>query len=426
MRSTPALCCAVAVTAALTTNATPDAVADVHETSPALTARPAPKLKLDLDLDRASYAPDSRASLKVTENVRGRRRLTVVDSSGLRWRKVADNRTTATFRAVTADVGATVSVTLRRLRDGSTVRAETSYDVDGSPSPSPSTGARWPGHQPGKVILGMSCGVICAQKESDLAQDYGVHRQFKNWGEWSAVARDIQEDHAQHRLPWVSIKSPGGARGWRAVANGAHDAEIRRLAAVLRENDDQPVILTFHHEPSTDGTEEQGADWAAAYVHWHDTLAAEGALANVADAPIVGDWLFNPRNKTQAPENWVTDAVLERAPFLGVDIYETATAATYATRIPFITDWMAARGFPGKQVGIGETGATDHYARSTAVRWLNESFAWAIAHPEQVGVISYFNSTANSRAGVYWPLDESAAKLAAYRGWLDQAVTRSP
>jgi len=35
--------------------------------------------------------------------------------------------------------------------------------------------------------------------------------------------------------------------------------------------------------------------------------------------------------------------------------------------------------------------------------------------------VSYFNSMNNSRSGVYWPLDESSAKMTAYRGWLANA-----
>jgi hypothetical protein len=59
----------------------------------------------------------------------------------------------------------------------------------------------------------------------------------------------------------------------------------------------------------------------------------------------------------------------------------------------------------------------------TAVQWMNESLAWAAANTDTIGVVSYFNSTVNSRAGVYWPLDETAAKLDAYRAWLANPVT---
>jgi hypothetical protein len=73
-------------------------------------------------------------------------------------------------------------------------------------------------------------------------------------------------------------------------------------------------------------------------------------------------------------------------------------------------------------IGIGESGSTDRmYDAKSAVDWLNESLNWVASHTDKVGVVSYFNSTANSRAGVYWPLDESAAKMAAYRGWLNNS-----
>ena len=68
---------------------------------------------------------------------------------------------------------------------------------------------------------------------------------------------------------------------------------------------------------------------------------------------------------------------------------------------------------------VGECGSTDMYASAMpAVRWLNRSLRWAAHHPGRVAAISYFNSTAYSRAGSYWPLDESSAKLKLFRKWL--------
>jgi hypothetical protein len=297
-----------------------------------------------------------------------------------------------------------------------------------SPPPSvrPGSGS-WPGQVPGKFYLGMSCNTVCPQKERALSASYGVHRQFKGWGNWQGVAKAIQQDHQAGRLPWVSFKPPGGASGWQSIANGQHDGELKALAAVLKANDSQPVLLTFHHEPSNDGPDSQGKWWAAAYCHIHDLLQAQGALQNVADPPILGDWLFNPRN-AQDPSAWLTPGVLQRMPFLGVDMYENTSGETFADRIPSILDWMAKQGYPDKMVGIGETGATDKYKASTglsAAQWLNQSLSWAAANTDKIAVVSYFNSVANSRAGVYWPLDESPAKMAAYRSWLVNAKTVS-
>jgi hypothetical protein len=270
----------------------------------------------------------------------------------------------------------------------------------------------------------MSCGVICPEKESALGQSYGVHRTYKQWNNWSGVAKEIQADHKAGRLPWVSFKPPlAGAAGWSAVASGSYDSDLKALATTLKANDDKPVLITFHHEPSNDGTEDEGKLWAAAYVHIHDLLKAEGALGpNVSDPPILQDWIFNPTNKTQDPINWATDAVLARAPFMGIDMYQNSTGEGYSVRIPRIINWMADRGFPNKMVGIGETGSTGSFDIS-ADKWLNDSLTWAANNTDKVGVVSYFNSTANSEADVYWPLDESAAKMSTFKTWLNHNTT---
>jgi len=274
----------------------------------------------------------------------------------------------------------------------------------------------------------MSCNSVCPEKERALNASYGVHRVFKGWGNWSGMAKAIQADQSAGRLPWISFKPPGGgASGWQSIANGNNDSDLKALATMLKANDSQPVLLTFNHEPSNDGSDAQGRYWAAAYCHIHDLLKAQGALDNVSDPPILGDWLFNPRNP-QDPSAWVTPGVLQRMPFLGVDMYENTSGDTFADRIPSILSWMSQQGYPKKMIGIGETGATGKYKAQTGMtgaQWLNESLSWVAANTDKVGVVSYFNSVANSRAGVYWPLDESAAKMAAYKSWLTNAKAQN-
>lgn len=292
-----------------------------------------------------------------------------------------------------------------------------------TPPPTTPSGAAFPGLVPGQFYLGMSCGTECRVKEGELGRGYGIHRQFKKWGDWAGFAKLIQADQKAGRLPWISFKGPiEGAAGWRAIASGAYDADLRQLAKVLKANDDQPLFLTFHHEPNNDGAEADGVSWAGAYVRIHDVLAQAGALENVADPPIVSDWLFDPRNRSD-PADWLTPALLRRAPFLGIDLYENATGESFAQRVPRVLSWLASQGYPDKMVGIGETGSTDYYSRSTAVKWMNDSLRWAAANTDKVVAVSYFNSMANSRPGVYWPLDESDAKMAAYRTWLNHAKT---
>ena len=98
---------------------------------------------------------------------------------------------------------------------------------------------RFPGHQPGRIYLGMSCGELCHQKVPQLGRSFGVHRWFKKWGNWHGVAEAIQEDRRNHRRPWISIEGPdrGAATGWRDVGRGRYDRDIRELAKTLRAND---------------------------------------------------------------------------------------------------------------------------------------------------------------------------------------------
>jgi hypothetical protein len=433
-------------------------------------------------LDRGSYAPGQLMSLRVTDNLWAKHTFEISDSAGRVWTQQSEDKKGASYTATAGTRNGSITVTLIRTWDdvkasvsiaygitaqspptgtppttsspttstpttstpttstpttststtpttsstSSTTRTSSTPTTSSTTSTPPAAGARWPGQIPGKFYLGMSCGTLCDTKQSQLGQGYGVHRQFTTWGNVKAVAKDIQEDNAAGALPWVSMKPPGGGvAGWKGIADGTYDADIRTLATTLKANDDKPVLFTFHHEPSNDGTEADGALWAAAYSRIHDILASEGALANVSDPPILGDWLFNPVNRAQDPANWLTDAVLQRAPFIGIDLYQNNTGETFADRIPRILDWLSSRGYPNLMVGIGETGSTDTDAtfKVSAVDWLNQSLSWAAEHTDEIGVVSYFNSTANSKATVYWPLDESTGKLNAYRGWLDKSVT---
>jgi hypothetical protein len=385
--------------------------------------------EITIALSQPAYSPGDTMTLTVGENIWARHSFMLVDSQGVVWTQVDLDATSATFVATAPEHSGTVSVSMLRLFDNALVEADVPYVVgDGDvpvPPEEPGGEQAWPGQVPGKFYLGMSCGNVCAERASELGQPYGVRRVFEHWGDWAGLSRDIQAEHAAGRLPWVSIKPPNGApAGWVAIADGSMDDDISALADALKATEDRPVLLTFHHEPSNDGSEADGAEWAAAYAHFHDVLAASGALANVADPPIVGDWLFNPQNQPQDPANWLTEDVLSRAPFIGIDLYENGSGETFAERIPRILDWLAAHGHPELMIGIGEMGSTDAaYPDSSAVQWMNESLAWAAANTDKIGVVSYFNSTANSKADVYWPLDESAGKLDAYRAWLDNPVT---
>ena len=266
----------------------------------------------------------------------------------------------------------------------------------------------------------MSCDSSCNTFASKTGQNFGVHREFMQWNDWARIAKNVKADHAAGRLPWVSFKPPGNSQaGWQGISSGKYDTELKALATQLKAIDDQPIWLTFHHEPADAG---KGAAWAAAYVHIYDVLKAQGALVNTLFLPIMADWLFDPRNPAD-PGDWLTSAVLKRAPVVGVDAYENTSGQTLAVRLPRVLSWLDSAGYPNSMVAVGEVGATDYYKGTTAVKWLNDSLSWCAAHTNDVAAVSYFNSMSNTRSGVYWPLDESKAKTQAYLTWLNSPTT---
>ena len=111
-----------------------------------------------------------------------------------------------------------------------------------------------------------------------------------------------------------------------------------------------------------------------------------------------------------------------------IDLYQSATGRSFVERVPVVAEWLADHGYPHMRIGVGETGATDTFGNVSGPSWLNRSLRWAAHHPDEIAAISYFNSTANSDPNVYWPLDESAAKMGVYLKWLSRPafVARVP
>jgi hypothetical protein len=278
----------------------------------------------------------------------------------------------------------------------------------------------FPGHRPGRIYLGMSCGEQCDRKIPQLGQGFGVHRWFKKWGNWRGIAKAIQEDRRHHRRPWISIEGPdrGAPTGWRDVGRGRYDLDIRELARTLKANDREPVFISFDHEPSNKAGSDAGRWWARGFNRFHDVLARAHALRHVALAPIMAGWMFSKYNHGDRPRDWLRPGVLNRADFLAVDIYQNDKGLPFGQHLPRIARWLGRHGHPHMRLGVGECGSTNGYSAMTAASWLNRSLRWAAHHPGRVAVISYFNSTAYARAGSYWPLDESAAKMAVFRKWL--------
>jgi hypothetical protein len=282
----------------------------------------------------------------------------------------------------------------------------------------PAVSGEWTGHKPGKIYLGNS-GPNFDQSLA-MTGAIGLHRTYYTWSGGTAETHNITKDHAAARLPWISFSPPSSAPGgWAAVASGRFDADIRARARRYATYA-KPVIVTFNHEPHTSNAGTP-AQFSAAWSHIHDVMKSETSLKNIVDVPIIGDWCYNPTNKNGHPEGYITQAVLSRCAFLGVDLYQNKVGDGYQVRLGRIISWLDAQGHSEKMVGLGETGATNGFGTPNAVSWWTAGWTWAAAHTSRVCAISYFNSL-RGNLKQNWALNESSAKLAAFKASLTSST----
>lgn len=370
-------------------------------------ARTLPTGSVTASLNRREYSQGALMTLTIEESI-SKRKVVITDSSGTVWKRFYNDRHVATYTASAGDVpSCVVNVLVTRVSDGATFSKNLSYSV--KLLPTSSGGGRWPGHHPGKILLGLSSASLATSLAA--TGPIGLRRTFYNWGDANEHST-IRADHAAGRVPWVSYKPPGGSvSGWGALASGAHDAEVRAMARRYASYA-HPVICTFHHEPTNDGG--NPAAWAAAYVRQYDLMKGETNLKNVTFAPIIGDWEFNSRNRDGRPGAYLTAPVLERIPFLGIDLYQNAGGEGFNPRLTRVLDWLDYRGVSHPMVGIGETGCCLKESKEPE-KWFQANWDWSVAHTANIGAISYFDSTRNSKDGHVWRLSETQAKLNAYK-----------
>lgn len=372
-----------------------------------------PARSVSVRLDKGRYTQGEVMTLTIEESI-SKRRISVTDSSGTVWKRHSNTADTCVYKATAGDTSPNeVTVVVTRRRDGASTTRTVDYKVallhGGGGSGTP----RWAGHQPGKILLGLSSADIADSVAA--TGPIGLRRTYYNWND-PGEDKAIKADHASGRMPWVSFKPPGGSTaGWAALASGAYDADIKAMAQRYAGYK-HPVISTFHHEPTNDGG--NPADWAAAYVRLYDVIEAETGHANLAFVPIIGDWEFNPRNRDGQPDAFLTAPVLERLPFLGIDLYQNSSNDGFDKRLARIIDWLDYRGVVDPMVGIGETGCC-LVEDPQPHRWLKSNWDWAVANIDKIGAMSYFDSTRNSKDGHIWRLDETPEKLATYKALLD-------
>jgi hypothetical protein len=297
---------------------------------------------------------------------------------------------------------------------------------DPEPGPAPpqgSPGGAYPGRPaPGTLYWGAAVGGNTdptARHETPAGTPLGVRRTFFQWRQRTtsllAIARD---DIATGRLPWVSIKPPS----WGAMARGDHDREIDQLLTGL-DALDGPVWLTIHHEPEGGGGINRPDDPAGPSGHVamnrrvRQRLDALG-VDNVALAPILMSWTYDPRSGRN-PDDWWAPGIYD---LLGIDHYRSTTTLL-DNRWAIVRRWADLRSV---DVAVGEWGTrgSDDDAADRMRAWHQAGVdSAAEGRGARVVALSAFDSGLNAPGGP-WTL--TGAQLATFHQLLRHPASAHP
>jgi hypothetical protein len=274
------------------------------------------------------------------------------------------------------------------------------------PAPAGSFVPKFPGDvAPGAVRWGAAIGGNSdpARHEAVAGTSMGLRRTFFSWTQRTgSMVSTARADLAAGRLPWVSIKPPS----WAAMANGTYDGQIDEMLRAL-DGLNGPVWLTVHHEPEGGGGNKSADDpagapaWRAMQQRIRARMTAL-RTDNIAFAPILMAWTFNPLSGRN-PADWWVDGVWD---FAGNDHYmEKTTAPTV-----WSATWIRVNSFyagKGLKLALGEWGnvGTDGAAAAEMSDFYNRALAsGSTPGTAQVIGMSYFDSNLNSPKTGGWEL----------------------
>lgn len=225
------------------------------------------------------------------------------------------------------------------------------------------SGPKYPGQpKPGTVLWGASQSGAADPWEK-LEQPaggnrVGIRRTFQPSWSKSRIDKMVsvaKEDVAVERIPWVSIKPAA----WSEMANGNQDTLINYMLTEL-DKVQGPVWLTVHHEPDGGGGSNKPDDpggpamHVAMNRHIRQRMTALGT-DNIALAPVLMSWSFDPRSIPSPPQEnhrdanlWWEDGIYD---FFGVDHY--GSTALLTDRWDDVVTWAHSKGV---DVAVGEWG----------------------------------------------------------------------
>jgi len=197
---------------------------------------------------------------------------------------------------------------------------------------------------------------------------------YHRWYDTFPTANELQLARSGHGLllNWEPVDRHGRPMSWAAIAAGTHDAQITATARRLSATGTL-VFLTFSHEPESalhaHGTP---ADFAAAFRHVHDVMAAAGAhnIRWVFDVMGLATPLWHARYLQMWPGARYVDWVAWDPYNWGTCRHHSSWQSFAQTVTPFY-DWLHTAGFGGKPFMLAEYGTVERPGHPTAkADWL--------------------------------------------------------
>jgi hypothetical protein len=120
--------------------------------------------------------------------------------------------------------------------------------------------ARFPGHTPFRVLVGMATpsnpppAPDWDEARSIIGQPiYEARRFASGWVSEARFDSMIGEADSANALPWISFKvDVSGTPGWAAVRDGGKNADLITLFNLCKDYG-KPLLCSIHHEPASDG-----------------------------------------------------------------------------------------------------------------------------------------------------------------------------
>jgi hypothetical protein len=293
--------------------------------------------KIRFFLDRSSYQPGQKMTLKLKEEVRRPLRVRVTDSTGTVWRKTHKSDHKQVWTATATNPGTGVVTIMMKRSDGRQFRRAVAYSVagPGAPTPAPTT------------LIGMSApSDLWAERAAAVGSGLAARRIFADLvGGATDQIKLVEQAHAEGMLPVISYKVGGNITG---AMNGEFNG-VAEQAAIKLASYGRPTAVSFWHEPNPDLT---GPQYAAA----SKQILPFFKRGELRVGPLLNGWLLDNQVDTFAA--YCPEEMFGLWDFVGIDTYEGGTSANPGPRKPAdrvygLRSYLSSRGHD-HPIGIGE------------------------------------------------------------------------